>query len=304
MSGILAIAETAEQAEQAARRYPQATIVALTAAVDVWREREGRADPTIESLLDERCLGELGAAMTDVVEALSARVAELSGPLLRPFDPHGDLTLRAFFHYLKTHLDGLVIRVEQACAAVDAVQPDKILVFDTDPWRMTGLTCLDKPVLGVTQRILKRLAGERGIDVEAVLVRGQEESSEDAPSRPKEAEDDQGASAREEPRTPAPNVPPASMPSAGIHIRLMRRLRLELAKLRRESIEIDRDMQGPWPAAARSSAIPSPPLEVPAQPLDGGAVHEPQYLVLSLFSDQDWRLGSTVVVFALPEGSR
>ena len=67
--------------------------------------------------------------MTDVVEALSARVFELSQLTLAPFDPHGDVTLRAVFHYLKTHLDGVVIRVEQACAVVDALHPGRILVF-------------------------------------------------------------------------------------------------------------------------------------------------------------------------------
>jgi len=42
-----------------------------------------------------------------------------------------------------------VIRVEQACAVLDALRPDKILVLDSGPWRMTGLTVLDKPALGL-----------------------------------------------------------------------------------------------------------------------------------------------------------
>jgi len=48
--GVLAVAETPAQAMLVAHAYPQATIVALTAAVDAWREREGRADPTIEDI--------------------------------------------------------------------------------------------------------------------------------------------------------------------------------------------------------------------------------------------------------------
>jgi len=275
--GVLAIAETQEQAALAAGRYPRATIVALTAAVDAWREREGRTDPTIEDFLDERLLGELGAGMADVVEALSARVSELSRPLLGKFDPHEDLTLRAFFHYLKTHLDGVVIRVEQACAAVDQMCPDKVLVFDTGPWRMTGLTCLDKSVLGQTQHVLRRLAEQRGIDVEVVSEQRPAEAREDALPRLKVSEGSQRMAGREERRILGPNAPPDTASVPGIHVRLVRRLRREIVKLRRKTI--DRGAVKEREAAAvQSTAVASPPLAV-------GAVQRPPYLVLSLFSE-------------------
>jgi hypothetical protein len=295
--GVLAVAETREQATLAARRYPQATIVALTAAVDAWREREGRTDPTIEDLLDERLLGEVGVGMTDIVEAVSARVLELSRPLLRTFDLHGDLTLRAFFHYLKTHLDGVVIRVEQACAVVDAMCPDKVLVFDAGPWRMTGLTCLDKPALGLMQHVLKRLAETRGIDVEILTIaKRTQDSVEDASVQTRENAAHDHAPDEE---TPAAELSAsASLPAPprrGVAERLIGRLRRELANMKRRQGEIGRccvnvAMSEPSSPASLSIA-PSAATIVPA---------EHPYLVLALFVD----LGPAIGELWRAEGGR
>jgi hypothetical protein len=277
--GVLAIAETVEQAEQAARRYPQATIVALTAAVDAWREWVDRADPTIEDILDERMLGGMGAGLTDVVEALSERVGALSAGILDELDPHRDLTLRGFFHHLRTNLDGLVIRAEQACAAVDRYRPGKVLIFDDGPWRMSGLSCLDKPVLGVTQHLLKRLAQGRGIEVETVPVQGKDSVAGPAA----------GASPNATPHVATPAGNSAHM---GLARRIVGRLRRELARLGRRSGALRQSRS----RAAEVSDIPaaSPAsIDVPA-----GLPH----LVLALFVDlgpeigELWRMqGGTVI---------
>jgi hypothetical protein len=269
--GVLAVAETPEQAALAARRYPGATIVALTAAVDAWREREGRTDPTVEDLLDERLLGELGAGMIDVVEALSTRVVELSGPLLGIFDPHRDLTLRAFFHYLKTHFDGVVIRVEQACAVVDALRPEKVLVFDTVPWRMTGLTCLDKPVLGLMQHVLKRLAETRGLDVEVVSTAG---SVLSAPMRAHATGEETPAAER------GASAGRSAPPRGGIAVRLIGRLRRELTKMSRRQGEIGRRRAS---AAMSEQSLAAHPSIAPSAAAVAAA--ERPWLVLALFVD-------------------
>ena len=78
--GVLAIAETAEQAAQAAQLYPEATIVALTAGVDAWRETVGRTDPTIEDIVDERLLGEIGKLNRMLAPGQIGPVGAVVGP--------------------------------------------------------------------------------------------------------------------------------------------------------------------------------------------------------------------------------
>ena len=66
-SGVVAIAETPEQAELGGTSIPAGYHRCFDGGRDAWREREARTDRTVEGLLDERRLGELGPVMTDVV---------------------------------------------------------------------------------------------------------------------------------------------------------------------------------------------------------------------------------------------
>ena len=70
----------------------------------------------------------------------------------------------------------------------------------------------------------------------------------------------------------------------------MRRLRHEVAKLRRENIDVGRRTKERRPKRLALRQSPPLPLEAPLPPIDVGAIHEPR-LVLSLFSELGTAIG-------------
>lgn len=262
---ILAIAETAQQAALAEKRHPAATIVALTPETDHWREVNDRTDPTIEDICDERVIGALGPEITGLLEALSDRVARLSAPMFAGFDPHGDLSLRAYFHYLRTHIDGVIIRMEQVLAAVDALRPAKVIIFDDGVWRMTGITCLDKPALGLTQRLLERVARARGLDVETIPI------PSTIAARMAQADEAKTSSIEPTVSKKAAAAPPLAVVAAPVGRNLLNSVGDLLARLQRR---IKSALEG-----AVAAATPAKPMADPAL-----QVRKPT-LVLSLFSE-------------------
>lgn len=163
--GSLAFAETVAQAEAVVAADASAVIVAMNPVVDYWRERRGRKDPTIEDLCDERELYPLGDESIDIIESLADRVEALARPLLGRADPHGDLSLRGYFHYLKLNYDGALIRLEQVTRALNTVSPTEVLAFAMPDWRMTGLSSFDKLPWSLTSHMVPAVAKARGLGI-------------------------------------------------------------------------------------------------------------------------------------------
>jgi hypothetical protein len=173
---LIALAETPAQARAVCALAPRAAIVTLGPAVDYWCERAGRAAIPIESICPETELYPLGEQNIDRIEALCDRVDVLAETFLGRFPEHSDLSLRAFFHFLKANCDGIVIRIEQILRAIESLKPSRLAAFRTSGFEVSGITSFDKPAWGLTSRLVPPIAELHGIPIEWYDAR--EESAE------------------------------------------------------------------------------------------------------------------------------
>jgi hypothetical protein len=163
---LTALAETPAQARCASILAPQAAIVALSPAADYWCEQAGRPAISIETLCAETDLYPLGEANIGRIEALSDRVDSLADRFLGRFPEQRDLSLRAFFHFLKANCDGIVIRIEQVWRAIDALKPRRLGAFQMPAYEVTGITSFDKPAWGLASRLVPPIARVHGTPIE------------------------------------------------------------------------------------------------------------------------------------------
>lgn len=168
MRGVVTLCETPEQAQAALAYHPHAAIVALGPLVDAWRERAGRDDPTVEDLVDDRALNRKGTDVIERVEAIAAAIDSLfarrtAGLACAPY-----LSFRGYFHYLNSIIDSFVLRSEQIAGVLDALKPERVIVFRVSDRQFCGLTSLDRPAWGLTSLLLPHHARLAGIPVDVL----------------------------------------------------------------------------------------------------------------------------------------
>jgi hypothetical protein len=214
MSGpVVLFAETASQLSAVADRSG-VLVVAMNAAVDYAAERSGRAVTPIETLAPEAEFARIGDDNIDRVERLCARVDELARIHLEGIGGAGDVSMLAFFHYLKTNIDGVVIRIEQIARACDRLQPHALIAPRCGPYRPTGMTSFDKPATGMTSRLVPAFAAARGLRVEWMEAVPELSAPAEGAPAPQPA--------AEQPVPPAPE--PAAMPAPRAGLKLPRRI--------------------------------------------------------------------------------
>ncbi len=155
----------AESPEQAAAAPADALVVAMNALVDYACERAGRRALSIEALAPESAFHALGDDGIDRVERLCDHVDGIAATELAACAGAGDVSMRAFFHYLKTNIDGVLIRIEQVWRALETLAPAEVIAFRMPPYAISGITSFDKPATGLASRLVPAVAALRDVGV-------------------------------------------------------------------------------------------------------------------------------------------